>query len=116
MSKTCTRCGEEKSLDSYYNDKNTKDKHRCECKSCMGKRRDDYRKKYPEKFKVHIQTTSALTRGKIISEPCEICGDEKSQAHHDDYNKPLDIRWLCIAHHNKHHKALHVELREVVND
>jgi len=35
--------------------------------------------------------------------PCEICGCEKSEAHHDDYSRPLDVRWLCRVHHLMHH-------------
>ncbi len=54
----------------------------------------------------------AINQGVIIPEPCEVCGifgrDEKGHrkviAHHDDYNKPLEVRWLCKKHHYEWHK------------
>jgi len=42
----------------------------------------------------------AIRDGLITKKDCEICG-RKSQAHHDDYSKPLDVRWLCFYHHRK---------------
>lgn len=33
-------------------------------------------------------------------------GFHKVQAHHDDYSKPLEVRWLCVPHHALHHKQL----------
>jgi hypothetical protein len=43
-----------------------------------------------------------LKRGKITQKPCEVCG-ELAQMHHDDYSRPLDVRWLCREHHLAHH-------------
>ena len=31
---------------------------------------------------------------------CFKCG-EKGQAHHDDYSKPFEIKWLCFKHHRE---------------
>lgn len=44
-----------------------------------------------------------VRRGKIKRGPCEVCGAEKAHAHHDDYGKPLAVRWLCPFHHRQHH-------------
>lgn len=43
---------------------------------------------------------------KLERQPCEVCG-QKAEAHHDDYDKPLDVRWLCFNHHRAHHKAIY---------
>ena len=57
----------------------------------------------PEKHKAHYTVANAIKSGKLVKQPCEICGNTKVQAHHDDYSKPLEIRWLCTKHHSKHH-------------
>lgn len=54
----------------------------------------------------------ALKSGLLTQKPCEICGSVKSQAHHDDYDKPLDVRWLCSIHHAEHHRKQRDKLRE----
>jgi ribosomal protein S27AE len=38
--------------------------------------------------------------------PCIRCGNEKSLAHHEDYDKPLDVMWLCQPCHKQRHKEL----------
>lgn len=58
---------------------------------------------YPNKQAARLAVRAAIKRGEIVKMPCEICGCVKSQAHHDDYDKPLDVRWLCVPHHNEHH-------------
>lgn len=64
-----------------------------------------FRKKYPLKYKAHLLVKSAISSGKLKIKPCEICGSEtKVQAHHDDYRKPLDVRWLCQKDHLKWHR------------
>lgn len=51
----------------------------------------------------HHITSAAIRDGKIKKKPCEVCGSLDVQAHHDDYSKPLEVRWLCVPHHNEHH-------------
>ena len=47
----------------------------------------------------------AKKMGIITKMPCEICGEINTEAHHDDYEKPLQIRWVCKKHHEDiHHK------------
>lgn len=47
----------------------------------------------------------AIKDGLLERQPCEICGNPKSDAHHDDYDKPLEVRWLCRRDHAKWHIA-----------
>lgn len=42
---------------------------------------------------------AAVRRKEISITPCDVCGDDEVQAHHNDYDKPLEIRWLCRLHH-----------------
>ncbi len=53
----------------------------------------------PEKSHAHCAVHYALKTGKLIRQPCEICGFPQAEAHHDDYSRPLDVRWLCRRHH-----------------
>lgn len=47
----------------------------------------------------------AIRVGQLKKQPCEICGSRKSEGHHDDYGRPLKVRWLCRQHHKNHHVA-----------
>lgn len=72
-------------------------------KSCRDAKRR-YIQKNPLKRAAHVACNNAIRDGRIKKFPCEICGKEKAQAHHDDYSKPLDVRWLCTKHHAEWHK------------
>jgi hypothetical protein len=47
-----------------------------------------------------------IADGRLQRLPCEVCNDPKSHAHHEDYSKPLDVKWLCPKHHSELHKLL----------
>lgn len=129
--KECRKCGEEKPLSGYYKHKQMKDGHLNICKECTKKRvgrhrkynidriraydrergnrqskqyKDQYKKKYPNKYKAHTMVNNAIRDKRLFKEPCEVCNcTEKIHAHHDDYAKPLNIRWLCAEHHRQWH-------------
>jgi len=66
-----------------------------------------YKEKNPEKKIAHSLVTNAIKHGKLKRSPCEVCGDNRKyhvHAHHDDYSKPLEVRWLCVIHHKAIHK------------
>ncbi len=52
---------------------------------------------------------SAIEMGKLVRQPCEVCGVKPAHAHHDDYLKPLDVRWLCPLHHRRQHPGKELE-------
>lgn len=60
----------------------------------------------PEKRKAHNAVSNAIRDGKLFKKPCKKCGEVKVQAHHEDYNKPLDVIWLCVSCHSAHHVEL----------
>ena len=43
-------------------------------------------------------------RGHLIPEPCEDCGSEDVEMHHEDYTKPLHVNWLCRSCHMARHE------------
>ena len=66
----------------------------------------NYREKFPIKYEAHVSFCNAVRNGKVVvKEDCENCGSNNHvQGHHDDYNKPLEVRWLCVKCHVEWHK------------
>lgn len=62
------------------------------------------RQKFPNETKVRSMANHAIRDGKLTRQPCEVCGEKQTQAHHDDYNNPLEVRWLCVKCHNEWHR------------
>lgn len=64
-----------------------------------------YHKENPLKAKARSAVRSAL-RNRTLTRPkvCSSCGSESFvEAHHSDYDKPLNISWLCKPCHWKEH-------------
>lgn len=58
------------------------------------------------KREAHLVVSNAIKEGLLKRLPCEVCHTLPSNAHHDDYSKQLDVRWLCNKHHYEHHKKM----------
>lgn len=72
------------------------------------------RQRLPHKTKARQAVSRAVRNGSLVRMPCEKCGNVKSEGHHDDYSKQLEVRWLCRKHHREHHQETHTKSREIV--
>lgn len=70
-----------------------------------------WRKNNPQKVKAHSIVNEAIRTGKLVKPTkCSFCNLEKKvQAHHEDYEKPLEITWLCSTCHSNLHKQKRIE-------
>lgn len=64
----------------------------------------------PQKLKARNILKAAVRYGKIEKpEVCEDCRQSFPKAqihgHHEDYNKPLDVNWLCAPCHGLRHRV-----------
>lgn len=48
-------------------------------------------------------------RGKLVQQPCRVCGDRRTEMHHPDHELPLVVVWLC----RRCHLAWHAFWRDV---
>ncbi len=133
--KFCNSCETEKTEDKFGKRDASKDGLSAKCKTCQkvydkarandphreearriyaqtdegriagNKAKAEYRKRNPNKSRAHGKVGYAIRSGKLFREPCESCNKEPTHAHHDDYAKPLNIRWLCDTCHNQWHKV-----------
>jgi hypothetical protein len=56
--------------------------------------------------RAHAKVTAARKRGLITKGLCEVCSSPDVVGHHENYEKPLDLRWLCDRHHSRYHVRL----------
>lgn len=63
----------------------------------------EYGKKFPHRRKANEAVNNAVRDKRLEKWPCQVCGDPKSVGHHPDYDRPLDVIWLCQPHHKQAH-------------
>lgn len=71
--------------------------------------KEAWARRNPAAKKATTAVHNAVRDGRLFKQPCEVCGAIEVEGHHDDYDKPLEVRWLC----DKHHKQLHIRLRKL---
>ena len=76
------------------------------CRECQNAYKREHRPRHsqlaPEerrKANARAYANVYLRRGKIKRGPCEDCRGPGEEMHHEDYDKPLKITWLCKDHH-----------------
>lgn len=80
------------------------------CTSCHAEYMRKWRKTHRlegealKKSNARSYANTYLRRGLLKKEPCIECGSPDSEMHHEDYNKPLEVIWLCRKHHLKRHR------------
>lgn len=59
-----------------------------------------------DKRKAQIALGNALRDGHILRGACDVGRScvGRVEGHHDDYARPLEVRWLCDAHHKEVHR------------
>lgn len=134
-SKACFKCGAVLLLSEFYAHPRMADGHLNKCKTCtkrdvaarpkeVTRAYDRFRSKdpkrrawaraskaaynaaHPEQRAAWRAVQNAVAAGRLVRQPCSSCGAPEAEAHHDDYSRPLDIRWLCSACHRAHHAEL----------
>lgn len=124
--RACTLCGLTKPVDQFQKPRPGRGGFGSRCRDCE-RARNRLRPKQPTvrrprhqdpvKKRANAKVQSALRAGRLMRLPCEVCGDPKTHAHHDDYSKPLDVRWLCRNHHMQEHwKPTRSPLMQIVNE
>lgn len=97
----CSKCKRNLPLTAFYQrtDPRFTKPVRAHCKRCEKEDVAKRRREDPRKPRAHSAVARAIKIGELVREPCEVCGKEPAQAHHENYDRPLDVRWLCVRHH-----------------
>ena len=128
--KVCSKCNEDKPLSDFYARAYRAGGYEKRCIACMlayskqynkdnsdkvnsrkkvlrkeKKEKEDYESMTPKQRIAYRLVSNAMRNKHLHPEPCVECGSEKNvHAHHNDYDKPLNVTWLCVRHHGAWHR------------
>ena len=72
-----------------------------ECPRCKSRKWNLSSRKQIE---AHNAVGCALRAGRLVKGPCIECGTTiRVEGHHEDYDKPLDVIWMCRKCHQRMH-------------
>ena len=59
-----------------------------------------------DRVEARLSVMRAVADGSLVKGPCSVCGITRNvHGHHEDYAEPLNVQWLCAAHHAARHGA-----------
>ena len=131
MHKICSSCKEEKPVDKFHANASRADGLAYYCKPCKRLKNNAYNKKPTARAKANARSKAyakrnrskrnahgmvywATERGHIPKAAelnCEKCDEKATDYHHDDYERPMDVRPLCARCHALLHVEQNVSLR-----
>lgn len=78
-----------------------KDRNDPERKRIRAAQNKAYRQRYPEKIKARSAVAIAVKKGTLVRPTvCDWCGKPgRIQASHNNYDRPLEVEWLCQPCH-----------------
>jgi len=127
--KECKRCKEDLSLSAFNKNQSAQDGLQTYCRSCQLEANREWSERNPEIRRAQLRRQQlrnptrkrrsdpakqravravyrAIQRGDLERpEQCPSCGgsDSPIQGHHDDYEKRLEVTWLCARCHGRLH-------------
>ena len=69
----------------------------------------EWGQKHPEQVRSRNAVRHALESGEIKKQPCERLSElcyGRMEAHHESYDKPLEVNWFCQYHHGERHREI----------
>ena len=111
----CKSCAKKDSIDRYY-DKHDEvrayDKERYQRpdrKKYVANLNRIHKLNHPQRNKARYDMSNAIRDGRLVRGACEKCGTRQHvEGHHKDYNKPLEVNWLCRECHGKEHRKVNL--------
>lgn len=104
--KTCAKADAAAHRSEHLEEVRAYDRDRGKRPERMAKQKDItrlWRQEDRRRAAAHSAVARAVRKGELVPQPCVDCGSLSVVAHHEDYDKPLDVVWLCQACHKQHH-------------
>ena len=94
-----------KRVDYYrkYDLERAKNPERAKAAAAISKR---WRQSDKRITKCHNAVVRAIRKGTLERLPCCVCGRVDTMAHHESYDRPLDVVFYCQPHHKERHKEM----------